>query len=434
MDIARLNAAEILLDFERNKTYPNLALNSRLKKISDLRDKKFVTALVYGVIEKRLYLDYCISLFSSVKLKKIDAVVLTVLRMGVYQIMFMDVPPSAACNTSVNLAKQLSKARSAGFVNAVLRTLCRERGSIVIDKSNTAKYLSIYYSVSEPVVNKLIEIFGAAECEKYLDSLKDIPQGCYLAVNTLKTTALDLCSALEKGGADVKKTRFENLLYVKGLGSVEQSELYRAGLFHVIGYPSYIAASLFKPKPKAVVMDMCASPGGKTFVIAEGMPEAEIYAFDIHEHKISLMQKQAGRLGINNIIAAAADAANYNNPSLYESADYVLCDVPCSGMGMLHSKPDIKYKSIDFGALTSVQLAILENAAKYLKPGGMLVYSTCTVNPDENDRLICKFLKKSNQFCIDETVQIVDNIFGKMTFLPHKDITDGFYIACLTKK
>ena len=434
MDKVRALAADILLEFERRNTYPNLALNTRLKQISNLRDKKFITALVYGVIEKRLFLDFYISRVSSVKLKKIDIVILTILRMGLYQQLFMKVPPSAACNTSVNLAKDFNKSVSAGFVNAVLRRLGREYESISIPEDDTAQYLSITYSVSKPIVNKLIDIFGKDECESFLKASSGPVCGCYIAVNILKTTPGKLFDMLNQKGVYVKKTAYDNLLYVEGLGSVEQNELYRSGYFHIISYPSFIAAHMFQPKPNAVIMDMCSAPGGKTFVIAENMPSADIYAFDIHPHKINIIKNQARRLGIKNIKTKAINAASYDNANLYQKADYILCDVPCSGLGMIKEKPDIKYKMVDFEALTALQLQILNNASKYLKTGGKLIYSTCTINPDENDRLICKFLKKSNQFRIDETAQIVDNIVGEMSFLPHKDFTDGFYIAALTKR
>ena len=433
MDINRKTALDILILYERNKVYPNLTLKKSLRNINNDRDKRFICALVYGVIEKKILLDYYISNVSSVKLNKINVVVLSILRMGLYQLIFLSTPSSAACNTSVELAKTNGQFKSSGFINAVLRKLSQLYDKIPLptDKTNL---LSVKYSVSPQVLDVLTNSLGEKNAEKYISCDFPNSKNIYISVNTLKTTDSELCEQLDAENIAVSVTEFDGLLKICGGFDIESSRAYRSGLFHVISKPSFIAAKLVGAKTGDIVYDMCAAPGGKTFAIGYmSNGNADITAFDIHKHKCDNMLNECKRLGLNNIRSISSDSTVLHK-ELISTADCVLCDVPCSGLGMLHKKPDIKYKNIDYQSLASIQRKILQNGAEYLKSNGRLIYSTCTVNKYENSEVICDFLKNNPQFEIDKSVDIYNNEHGEKLFLPYLDNTDGFYIAVLRKK
>lgn len=433
MDLSRKTALDILTAYERDGAYPNLLLKKYLRNTVDNKEKRFITALVYGVIEKKLLLDYYISEVSSVRLRKINTVVLTLLRMGLYQIMFLSTPVSAACNSSVELAKTNGQMKSAGFINAVLRKLTVSYKDISLPLDRTS-YLSVKYSVSPDIVEILIKSLGDENAERFLASNGAELKHIFIAVNTLKITDDELIKIFESEDIKAQKTEYGGLLRADCGFDVENNAAYKAGLFQIIGKASYIAAKLSSPHPCDTVYDMCAAPGGKTFVMAcTALDKAHITAFDLHKHKTDIIAKSAARLGFKNINAVAADSSVLNE-RLINTADRILCDVPCSGLGMIHKKPDIKYKKTDYKSLIETQRRILYNASLYLKPGGRIVYSTCTVNTDENDGVITDFLNANPSFEIDKSANIYNNIYGDKLFLPCEDNTDGFYIAVLRKK
>ena len=425
----RQAAFEILIGFEKRGTYANLALKNKLRDIPSAQDRSFVTSLVYGTIERKLTLDYYISKASSVKLKKISPVNITILRMGLYQILFMNVPESAACNTSVELAKKNGSRKSTGFINAVLRRLAETHKSIELPDDPT-KRISVEYSVDTGVYKTIADSIGADEAKKLLNTRDtDI----YAAVNTLKISEDELIEKLKAEGADPERTDLEGLIRFSGR-SVEGLEAFNDGLMHIIGKPSYVAAMLFAPAEGQTAIDVCAAPGGKSFVAAyRSNDKASILAFELHNQRVQGIMSNALRLGVKSVRAAQADGTVLNN-ELIDIADTVLCDVPCSGFGVIPQKPDIKYKSADFDSLVSTQYAILKNSAEYLKSGGRLVYSTCTVNNAENGGVIRKFLSANKQFEIDKTAHIYDNVYGEKLFLPGNGINEGFYIAVLKKR
>lgn len=432
MDMIRKEALEILIEYDRSGTYPNLALKSHLRKLNCVRDKKFITALVYGVIEKRLLLDYYIAAVSSIKLSKINIVVTNILRMGLYQIIFMSIPKSAACNTSVNLAKNNGQYKSAGFINAILRKLSDTYTDIKLPSKKNKQYYSVKYSISDVIVNKLISTLGENGFERFMECADKRENSCFIVVNTLKTDADSLISILIDEGLNVSKTSFNELIKINGHFDVEHSQSFKRGLYHVIGYPSYIAAKSIDPKSGEEIFDMCAAPGGKTFAIYNlSKGKAHVTAFDLHKHKTDNIKKDCERLGFKNIDVITADSSLTNDKYL-QKADKILCDVPCSGLGMIFKKPDIKYNDINFETLVTTQLAILKNAADYLKVGGKIVYSTCTVNYEENRGLIDCFLKNDSRFALDDT-EIYDGNVGDVQFLPDRNDSDGFYIAVLKK-
>lgn len=426
-------ALNILVAYERQGAYPNLQLKKSLREVSIERDRHFITLLVYGVIEKKLLLDYYIACVSSVKLKKINAVVLSVLRMGLYQIIFTSTPVSAACNSSVQLAKNNGQQKSAAYVNAVLRKLSQTYNDITLpcDKKS---FLSVKYSVSLNILNILINSLGLENAESFLEQGYMQSKKTYIAVNRLKTTDDELLDLLLAGNADVSKTDIDGLLCVNSGLDIENNRAYSDGLFHVISKPSYICACSIDAKPGDIIYDLCSAPGGKAAVMSyDSADKAVITAFDIHSHKIDLIKNNCSRLSITGVNSVVADSSELDR-SLINTAHRVLCDVPCSGIGMIFRKPDIKYKECDFSQLIDIQKKILTNGCMYLKKGGRLIYSTCTVNEQENSLLISEFLKNNAEIEIDKSINIYNNSYGEKLFLPNTDNMDGFYIAVLRKK
>jgi len=428
MDIARKTVLNILIEYDKDGVFPNLSLKKYLRQIPSERDRAFTSALLYGVLEKRMLLDYYISCVSSVKLKKMSVTVINVLRMGLYQIAFMSTPASAACNTSVDLVKHFKQYKSAGFVNAILRKLSSEFKNI---KPPSEK--SVKYSVSPQIAKVIIDSIGEDGFDKLLQYQVD-DRSVYIAVNTNKISPDKLISVLKLEGTDAKLTEFNGLLCVDSASFIESSSAFKAGLFHVIGLPSFICAKTLSPKRGDKVIDMCAAPGGKTFTLSYLSEDlGEILAFDLHDHKVQNLKNDCKRLGVKSVKPVVKDSSVFDK-ALVNSADKILCDVPCSGLGMIFNKPDIKYNNIDFDSLTDVQFKILSNAVCYLKNGGTLVYSTCTINSSENESVVKRVLLEHPEIYLSEDTYIFNNKCGEYTFLPHVDNTDGFYIAVLKKR
>lgn len=407
-------AMKVLYEIEYEGAYSNMALKKALRngEISH-RDKAFITHLVYGVTDKKLTLDYIISKFSKIKLKKISKYILIILRMGVYQIKFMDkVPESAAVNECVKLARRYGHGASAGFVNGMLRNVVRSDIEYPKDK---IEYMSVKYSVPLWLCKKWITDFGYEFTNELLKSFEQSARVC-VRPNTLKITEQELSDKLNDEGnkAEVKN----NLVYIEGF-DIGNDELYKKGYYTVQDEAAYTAGKVLAPKSGETVIDMCAAPGGKTTHLAELMcNKGEIFAFDIHEHKIEIIQKNAKRLGISIIKTEISDGSVFNK-KYAEKADKILCDVPCSGLGIIRRKPEIKWNRNEDDDFHSLQEQILLNASKYLKKGGELVYSTCTINKEENEEVTSGFLKENSNF---------EKLYEK-TFYPHIDNTDGFYIC-----
>lgn len=411
---SRETAMKVLYEIEYEGAYSNMALKNALRygEISH-RDKAFITHLVYGVTDKKLTLDYIISKFSKIKLKKISKYILIILRMGVYQIKFMDkVPESAAVNECVKLARRYGHGASAGFVNGMLRNVVRIDIEYPKDK---IEYMSVKYSVPLWLCKKWITDFGYEFTNELLKSFEQSARVC-VRPNTLKITAQGLSDKLNDEGnkAEVKN----NLVYIEGL-DIGNDELYKKGYYTVQDEAAYTAGKVLAPKVGETIIDMCAAPGGKTTHLAELMcNKGEIFAFDIHEHKIEIIQKNAERLGISIIKAEISDGSVFNE-KYAEKADKILCDVPCSGLGIIRRKPEIKWNRNEADDFPLLQKQILLNASRYLKRGGELVYSTCTINKEENEEVTSGFLKENSNF---------EKLYEK-TFYPHIDNTDGFYIC-----
>lgn len=419
MDKVRNLALNVLVDIDKNGAYSNIALKNEFLKHKDFtdRDRHFATILVYGVTDKRLTLDYVISKHSKLKLKKLSVYVLNILRMGVYQIMFMDkIPQSAAVNESVILSKRYAHKAASGFINGVLRSVLK---SEIEYPSENDEYLSVKYSYPLWLVRKWINDFG-------YDFTKDLMKGFLrtpklsLRANSLKISTDELLKKLTEYNAEIK----DGAILCDGF-DVSKNRLYTDGYFSVQDISAMNTARVLSPKKGDKVLDMCAAPGGKTTHIAELMEnEGEIIAFDMYEHKVELIKKNAKRLGINIINAKVSDATK-ENKELFNRFNKVLCDVPCSGLGIIGRKPEIKWKeNDDFSELCTIQKSILNNASKYLKENGEIVYSTCTLNPLENEGITDKFIEENSDFI---------KTYEK-TYYPHIDLSDGFYICKLTRK
>ena len=429
MDLNRKTAYEVLLDMETNQSYSNLALNNFIEK-NKPENPAFVRELVYGVLENRILLDYYLAALVASGLKKVKKQDLTILRMGVYQILAMDsVPDYAAINESVVLARKFCRGRDK-FINGVLRNFQRRQAELeasLPDRSfDPAKYLSVRYSAASWLVDLWLAAYGLDKTEGLLAASNGRPLLC-LRTNLLKGTREELMQRLVEAGYQVEAGTLSGrsiLVTGKGTGILEH-DLFREGWFSVQDEASTLTADTVNPKPGNLAVDVCAAPGGKTMAMAELMgTEGEIYAFDIYEHKLKLIQEQAARLG-TGIVKTRCQDGRIALKELEGQADCVLADVPCSGLGVIRRKPEIKTKDhaeMDFAELVQRQKEILESASTYVKPGGTLVYSTCTVNPEENEEQVRMFCEAHPEFHLDFMNQL----------MPDRE-TDGFFISKMSR-
>lgn len=431
---ARQLSFEVLVKIERSSAYSSLALDSALSNVMlDARDKSLVSALVYCVIERRETIDYQLKQYLIKPLKKLKPDVLVILRLGAAQALFMDkIPPSAAVNESVKLARENGCQFAASLINAVLRQVCKN-GVVLPDKSDLVQYYSVKYSCSPWLVKKWLNDYGQENTAAIL-SASIGAEKTVLRVNTLKITAANLKEKLVAQNIQAQDGILPDTLTVPAFGcDISSLPQFTQGLFHVQDTASAYCVLALNARDGDTVFDLCAAPGGKSFTVAQLMHNnGKILAFDLHQSRVKLIEDGAKRLGINIIKAAAGDAMIYN-PDL-DQADKVLCDVPCSGFGVIGKKPEIKYKNEeDVRSLPEIQLKILTNGARYVKKGGRLIYSTCTLNKDENESVCLSFLEKNSDFiAVKPLPQVKDEVF--LTFMPHKDGTDGFFVAAFERK
>ncbi len=425
MDNNRNTAYLVLMDVEEKNAYSNLALNHRVKQ-SKPDSPAFVRELVYGVIENKYYLDYILGFFikKMAKMKKSD---LVLLRMGIYQLAFMDaVPPYAAVNESVLLAKKYCRGRD-GFINAVLRKYQREKDTVSLNdlQKEPVGYLSVKYSYEPWMIEEWIKEYGFDVTEALLSAGNQTPR-LTLRINGLKSSVEEAVSSLNAEGFETEPgMKSKQAIYAKGSGILESS-LYQSGLFSVQDEASMLAVEALAPEPGHVIVDVCAAPGGKTLYIAEKMKNTgHIFACDIYSKKLELIQQQAMRLGISIVETQLWDATEINL-KLKDTADRVLVDAPCSGLGVIRRKPEIKYKKFDaeMELLPQKQLQILSNASTYLKVGGVLVYSTCTISVHENQNVRKAFLLQHPNYELMKEEQL----------FPQESGTDGFFICKMCRR
>ena len=437
----RYTAHKVLYRVLYEDAYSAIALNTAIKEenLSGI-DASFLSALVYGILERKLTLEYIIRQYSSVRIKKIEKQTLLVLYLGMYQLLYMDkVPDSAAVNESVKLCKKLRLYKSGSFVNAVLRSFIRaDKAYDLPDEGDTVKYLSVVYSCPESLTAEFLAQYGAETTELILKGFIGRPP-VTVRVNTLKTDKETLMRELREQGIGVDEISYlENSLHLSRTGSLEKIPQFRDGQFYVEDAASQLCAEILGAEPDDTVADVCAAPGGKSFYSAIRMQnKGRIYAYDVHPHKIGLMDSAAKRLGINIIHTKLRDASSAEGMPI---CDKILCDVPCSGLGILRRKPEIRYKTdTNIDILSKLQYSILCISARYLATDGVLVYSTCTLRRAENHEIISRFLAEHPDF---ESVELdlpegIDRKIEEesccLTILPGVYNTDGFFIAKLRR-
>lgn len=434
---AREIAYKILKNAATGATYSNIAVDSALKKyqLSDL-DRGFVTAVVMGVTERELTLDYIINKLASDP-SKIDSDTRVLLRLGIYQLYCLDkIPDYAAVNESVDLAPR----RSRGFVNAILRSFLRARDSGKLEsffpdeKADEIEHLSVKYSFPREFCERFVSIYGFERTREILDIFNRAP-ALTLRINTLKISREQYAKLLDEANIEYELSRdLENAIK---LNKVAFSVLpgFDEGYFFVQDEASQICVEALGAEAGDVVVDTCSCPGSKSFGSAIRMAnEGKIYSYDLHASKLKLIDSGAERLGINIITAAVRDGRQPDE-NLLGKADRVLCDVPCSGLGVVAKKPEIRYKDLsELSRLPEIQYAILEASVGYVKVGGVLVYSTCTVLPEENEQNVKKFLSAHPEFeALDFAVGEKKSKNGMLDLAPDKDKTDGFFVAKMRK-
>ena len=434
---ARQIAFEILLKIEKDKAYSNLAIDSAVKAFCpDSTDCAFISRLVYGVTERKITLDYIISGCLSQPISKLKKEVLVILRLGTYQLVFSDkIPASAAVNESVKLAKNNKCGFATGLVNAVLRKVANDGFTIPEDTDNV-KRISVLYSAPEELVKFLSYHYGESNAEEFLKAALQ-PKKIMIRVNTVKTTPEELKYLLEKEGVGVNETSVPNAFQINVNKAVYELESYKKGLFHVEDISSQLCIEALAPFENCTMIDVCAAPGGKSFTAAEYMNnKGVLFSCDIYESRTDLIKEGAERLGLDCIKPFVNDASQFNEN--FPKSDRVLCDVPCSGMGIISKKPEIKYKKLDdIKELLPIQRKILETASKYVKNGGRLVYSTCSVNPNENRKICDAFLKEHPEFTSVKALPHIERTVDEgdyLTLMMHKNNCDGFFIAVFDRK
>ncbi len=430
---AREAALRTLAACEKQDAWADSFLKKTLKEGKlDGRDAALATRLTFGVIQNRILLDWYVDRFAKGKL---DLMVRNVLRLGTYQLLFLTrVPARAAVDEAVKLTQKFCKNRgAAGLVNAVLRNIERNKNDLTPPDD-----LSVRYSHPQWLVDLFLERLGAEETEHLLACHNgDVP--IMAQVNTCNSTLEQVLALLTQAGVDAQPHPWlQDCLTLQGTGSLEQMEEFRQGAFYIQDAAARLAVLAADPKPGMKVLDVCAAPGGKSFAAAIAMgDEGEIISCDIHPHKQTLIENGAKRLGLKSVRAVTQNGKD--RVSEWENAfDVVITDVPCSGLGIIRKKPDIRYKDPDpLGGLPAIQKAILDNACAYVKPGGVLLYSTCTLLERENEAVVRKFVEEHDGFVLEKLelpapVGVVEE--GYVTLWPHVHGTDGFFIAKLRRK
>ncbi len=436
---ARKTVQTALLRVHKDQGYSNLVWSAVLAK-ADLsaKDTGFATTLFYGVLERCLTLDYILARHSKTPLAKMDLPVLEALRIGVYQLMYMDsIPDRAAINESVMLVKQSKNTRLTGFVNGVLRSIQREGEPLAhLDALSPIARLSVTFSVPEALVKHYITHYPPDLVPPLLESFLG-SRPVYLRVNTLKSDLNTLTRLLAEEGVSCRPTPFAHTLACTMGGDLSQTQAYQQGLFYVQDPASGYACQALEAKPGMAVLDVCAAPGGKSFTLSQQMENTgQLVACDLYEHKINLLETGARRLGLSIIEPRLRDAAVSDDIGEF---DRILCDLPCSGLGILGRKPEIRYKSVTFlDNLPDLQYGILCNSLLHLKPGGILVFSTCTLNPQENEQNLHRLLAEHSDLVPHPILQELPRLCNEqahyINLFPHVHGTDGFFIAAVRRK
>ncbi len=424
-DLARNTALKILYDIYEKQAYSNVVLNKGLAGTPDLSvlDRSFVTELVYGTLKYTLTFDWVIAQYSKVKFRKISKWILTILRMGLYQIFFMEkVPHSAACNESVKLAEHYGHQGSKGFVNGILRSVIRNtEGNI--DRISFPS-MARRYGYPDWMADMLVEDYGKETTLEILKAYGE-PARFSIRTNRLKCSREQLLTSLAESGIAAKPSAVtEDGILLEHASDVTKVPGFHDGWFYVQGESSMLVGQIANPKPGSRVLDLCSAPGGKATHMAEKMGnQGKVIAGDIYPAKLQKVQESAGRLGITVLETKLQDATQFV-PAYEKQFDCVVADVPCSGLGILRKKPEIRLHRTEkeIAELLPLQQKILECAARYVKPGGILIYSTCSILKRENEAQVAEFLRNHKDFSLRREE-------SPMTILPQTYGTDGFFIA-----
>lgn len=425
-DTARSLAVRLLLRTEEGG-YSNLLLDQALKGAAlEPADKRLCAMLYYGVTERLLTLEYIIGCYAKRPVRKLDREVRLILCLGLYQLLYCEkIPDRAAVSETVALTGVFHKKSASGFVNAVLRSFLRD-GKEIRYPADKWEAKQITYSVPAALVRKVTEQLGEETADRFFANAL-LPPPVTIRLNTVRATVSDIAEL-----SPVPCKMAENAYFTK-ISDVSGLESFRRGFFHVQDLSPQLCCKVLAPKPSETVFDVCAAPGGKTFTIAEMMEDrGRVFAFDLHEKRAGLIADGAKRLGLTCIRAQAQDAREFRSD--LPQADRVLCDVPCSGVGVIRRKPEIRYKPLnDFARLPEIQYAILDNAARYVRPGGILVYATCTVLREENEGVLERFLAAHPAF---KPVPLTEFGIteGFKTFTAADGDCDGFFVGRLKKE
>ncbi|MCQ2417545.1 MAG: 16S rRNA (cytosine(967)-C(5))-methyltransferase RsmB [Oscillospiraceae bacterium] len=423
----RLLCVRTLIRAEETNSYGNLALNHALKD-SEPKDAALCTAVFQGVTERRITLDTCIAKYAKRGIQQLDLQVRYVLRCGMYELLYLHTPESAVVNLWTEITKKLRKTSASGMVNAILRSFIRDGKEIPVPQ-NGAEALSVRYSVPMELIVQLQKDYDEATVAAFLENALEVPP-IYVRRNPL---AEQTSAFLEETDAEPVEAVTEAYRLKRGAHGEAKTLGQR---MHVQDLASQLCCLALDAQPGETVLDVCAAPGGKTFTIAEMMQnQGSVYAYDLHENRVNLIKKGAESLKLTCITAQVGDARSTEKPL----ADRVLCDVPCSGYGVIRRKPEIRYKALqETEGLPEIQSAILEAAAKAVKPGGVLVYSTCTILKRENEEVVQRFLASHPEFVIEKPWQNLPALaaYGRemTTLFPHMLNSDGFFLAKMRRQ
>lgn len=439
---AREIALKVINDVTSNNAYANIALVRELNrhKVSD-QDRRFITELVYGTIKAGETLDWIIGHYVTRSLNKVAPVILNILRMGMYQIFFLSkVPVSAACNQAVELTKKYGHIGTVKFVNAVLRNAGRGPEKVVYPtrEKNIVKFLALRYFHPQWMVARWVKRLGPEATEE-LCQINNVTPALSLRTNTLKNSREELLNILEQEGVSAEPSEWTpEGIVCHNYPALSTLKSLREGLFQIQDESSMLVAHVLAPKPGEFIIDACGAPGGKSTHIATLMGnQGRVLSTDIYEHKLLLTQENAQRLGLTIIDIQTVDATTLGE-KYARQADRVLVDAPCSGLGVLRRKADSRWRKNEemFQELPVLQKAILKSAAECVKLGGILVYSTCTTEPEENQKVVEDFLKDNQDFALENAGGFfpVKGYEGDMVQLwPHIDHVDGFFISRLVR-
>ncbi len=440
-------AVQAILEILKEGKYNTIVLRKLLRQNGAMpqKDRAFVTEIVNGSLRNLYYIDFVIDSVSNVKIQKIKPYLLAVLRTAVYQIYFMKVPESAVCDEAVKLTKKRGLGSLAGFVNGILRNIIRQKDNIVLpeEKQYPVEYLCLKYSHPEWLLKMWLHQYDY-DFVKQLCKYNNISPDVTVVVNTLCNTTEQLKKELEQKEIVVKQGNYyKNVLHLSKTADMRKLEAFHKGKFHIQDESSVTAIEILSPQAGEKILDICAAPGGKSFLMAEKMNnEGQIFCCDIYENKLELLKEGAERLGITILTVKQQDGSIFEQ-SYQEAFDKILVDAPCSGLGLIRKKPDIRLKKNgnDIDSILLLQKEILKQSAKYVKKNGVLVYSTCTLCKKENEKNVEWFLQQNKNFELEDISPFLPSKMktetakkGYITLYPHIHHTDGFFIARFRRK